>query len=371
MGQSSANYAAYKMRASFYAAAARTLEGMIGVVFRKEPDITWPESDLEYLESIGEDDTTLISVMKHAFQRIISLGRHGILLDVGEDVDEVVPYMVHYSALNIINWRKERYKGQQIVTMLVLKEIDYIESVDDRYTLVPRELIRILYLTLPGALYPPQFVTSEADAIHLGSDPVYQVEVYERYEETIKNNKMQGWRIIEIKEPKIRGNPLSFIPFVLFGVNDLGPEIDKSPLIDVCNINLSHYRTSADLEHGRHFTALPTPWVAGFKPETVLEIGSQVAWVSEDPNAKADFLEFTGTGLKALERALEQKEAQMVVLGARLLESPKRAVESAETLQTRRASEDSVVASIAGTVSTGFTKLLKWAAEWACINRSR
>src|SRR5206468_661127 len=126
-----------------------------------------------------------------------------------------------------------------------------------------------------------------------------------------------------------------FIPFTFVGATSLSPNVDKPPLLDLVEVNLSHYRSSADLEHGRHYTALPTPWVSGMRPDSNLRIGAGVAWVLEDPTAKAGMLEFTGQGLQALEKALESKEKQMAVLGARLLEMQPRLQETAEAVRLR------------------------------------
>jgi hypothetical protein len=130
-------------------------------------------------------------------------------------------------------------------------------------------------------------------------------------------------------------------------------------------MNLSLYRTSADLEHGRHFCALPQPYVFGADVQGDVEIGSGVAWTSTSPDTKCGFLEFTGQGLGALEKAVEQKREQLVALGARLLEQQKRAAETAEALRLRQAGEQSVLAGIAGNVSRALTTALRWCVWWA------
>jgi hypothetical protein len=96
--------------------------------------------------------------------------------------------------------------------------------------------------------------------------------------------------------PLMNGKPLDFIPFTFLSADDTTPEVDEPPLIDLVNMNLSHYRTCADLEHGAHFTGLPTPYVCGAQlenPNDKLYIGSQSAWMLKSPDAKVGFLEFT------------------------------------------------------------------------------
>ena len=127
---------------------------------------------------------------------------------------------------------------------------------------------------------------------------------------------------------------------------------------------LSHYRTTADLEHGRHFTALPQFWISGFDQQTEFLIGSARAWVTENTEAKAGILEFQGQGLGALEKAIEQKEQQMAVLGARMLEPQRRAVETAETARIRSSGETASLQELVATASSGLTKVIRELLEW-------
>ena len=166
------------------------------------------------------------------------------------------------------------------------------------------------------------------------------------------------------RQPLRRGERLPFIPFLVVSPTSVDAAVAPPPLLDLVDVNLSHYRTSADLEHGRHYTALPTPFVAGVPPTTVLEIGSGTAWVFQDPQAHAGMVEFSGQGLQALERAMASKEQQMAVLGARLLESQKPAVEAADTLRMRTNGEQSVLRTMAGTLSQVLTMLLRWHTWW-------
>ena len=160
---------------------------------------------------------------------------------------------------------------------------------------------------------------------------------------------------------------MSFIPFFFFGTKDAGPNPAKPPLLDLANVNLSHYRTSADLEHGSHFTGLPTAVITGHRLEEgeTLSIGSGEAWVLASPDARVSFLEFSGQGLGTLERLLARKEAQMAAIGARMLAPEKRAAETAESLAIRHGGEQAVLASLALAVSSGLSGALTVVRDWA------
>jgi hypothetical protein len=135
-------------------------------------------------------------------------------------------------------------------------------------------------------------------------------------------------------------------------------------LSDIIAVNLDHYRLDADFKHGLHFTALPTAWVSGFDKSAELRIGSSTAWVSEVPGATAGFLEFTGQGLTTFERAMDRDERLMAVLGSRLLEDQKKVGETAQAIELRQSGENSVLSSLAGSVSESLSQVLRWVYWW-------
>jgi hypothetical protein len=251
------------------------------------------------------------------------------------------PYVTVYKAEHIVNWKLARVNNAMQPVMVVLQEnyeieIDEFESkCDTQY----REL-----------------------RLENGK---YLQRIWRRKDGDSKEWVQFGQDIIPTKG----GAPLSALPFYPFGPEALSMEVQQSPILDLVDINLSHYRTSADLEHGAHFTGLPTPFIAGVQlgENEKIHIGSSQAIVSPDPQASATFMEFTGQGLGSLERLMDRKEKQMAALGARMLAPEKAGVEAANTLSMRHNGEDSVLAGIAKLVATGLTEVLTFMADWAGI----
>jgi hypothetical protein len=122
----------------------------------------------------------------------------------------------------------------------------------------------------------------------------------------------------------------------------------------------------ADLEHGRFFCGLPTPIFAGFQFQEgeKIALGSMTGISSNEPAAKAYYMEFTGTGLTALESAAKQKEEWMSHLGGGLLNPAFTGAEAAETMKIRRSGANATLASIASAVSMVGTKVLSLMSEW-------
>lgn len=393
--QSPEEFNAYKTRAQFFNATTRTRDGFSGMIFRKPPTLKAADALKKFLEDCDMGGATFAAYQKDVTDEVIGIGRAGTLIDWNEN--EKRPFLARYKAERVINWRSERINGRMMLALLVLKEdVDPNSGADaadqsagavalrdesapvnhgaasgpgpalgSKHNEVDEEIFsrkcidQIRVYRLIEAQDKSQTAQTQADGEKV---IVRNMQVVcELYRKTGEKDQFVIFKTITLQR---LGRPLTEIPFVFHGPRDSKPEIERPPLEDIAQVNLSHYRSSADLEHGRHFTGLPTAWVAGFPKDTKLAIGSSTAWVSTNENAKAGFLEFTGQGLDSLKVALEQKEMQMAVLGARMLEAPKRAVETAEAMRIRASGEGSVLTNVAASLSQSFTLCLKWALWW-------
>jgi hypothetical protein len=300
-------------------------------------------------------DVTMGGLSLHQFAEVISeevitIGRCGVLVDYPPIVNAVTlaqaqaqgarPYATMYDAESIINWKTGRINNVEQLTLVVLEEENEI-AVDEF-----------------ESKCEPQW-----RVLDLGDGGIYRQRVF-------RKDKRGEFILVDEVYPKINGRPLNKIPFEFFGVRDNSPCVDKPPLLDLVDVNLSHYRTTADYEHGLHFTGLPTPVVTGYYSDdksASLRIGSGTAWLLPDPQSKAFYLEFTGQGLGELREALRSKEAMMATLGARILAPEKRAAESAQTANIHRSSENSVLASIAQSISIGLTHVMEYLRDWSGV----
>lgn len=340
-GQSDDEYDSYKMRALFYNAAERTVMGILGLVTRRPPTITDADFMQEQLDSFGRHGESFEDFTNNLLRQVLIYGRAGVLVDLPNS-EPARPYAALYHAPDIISWVSREIDGKQELTQVVLRESVQDQSDDDPFRVEAREQYRVLRLVWNG----------DADRWQ------YTQQLYKRVKSKVLN-KPDTFALVQVFNPTVRGVSLDRIPFVIANASSVGTKIEQSPIAHLANVNLSHYRTSADLEHGRHFTALPTPWAAGFGAKASLTLGSTEAWVSEEPTARAGFLEFTGNGLSSLEKALEEKERLMAVVGARLLETKGTGVEAAEAIRLRHSGEESVIAGLAKWVSLTATFALR------------
>lgn len=340
-GQEASEYDAYRMRALFYGATERTVTGLSGAIVRKQATMKLPSIVEDELPEIGCGSESFEQITKDVLNEVLGLGRIGVLVDA-ENVENGEVYLTTFCAEKVINWRTGIVRGREQLILVVLREDVERPNAENRFKTDIISQIRVLEL------------------IDFENKPKYVVSRFVKGEKD-KEYKQEGETII----PSIKGGKtFDMIPFCFISPKGLGAEPLKSPVLDLVNVNLSHYRTYADLEHGRHYTALPTPWAAGFATDTELRLGSSRAWVTDVPTASAGFLEFTGQGLASLSTALEEKEKQMATLGARLLEEQPSHVEAAATVRLRQSGEQSVLGSVASACSQGLTQALKWYTLW-------
>jgi hypothetical protein len=340
-------YKAYKLRATYFNACGRTLDGMTGLIFRKKPELVYPAA----LEPIVNDiDMAGSDIMAFAEQLVDELGRVsrvGILIDypstqtIGLTVAEAQtlglrPYATIYKTESILDWRFERINNKQMLSMVKLKECKEVQVAEFQYE--TKDIIRVLDLF----------------------EGRYRVRVYEQ-----AGNK--EWVLTSEIYPLMNNAPIREIPFVFDSVNGLDSDVKKPLLLDLVNMNLSHYRLMADYKHGLLFTGLPTPvfWGVMLENDDKINLGSTEALVFSNPDGHAEYLEFQGQGLSALKEAINTEVELMSALGSRMLSPEKRAVESGEAAAIHRSAENAVLASLAHSASSALTRTLQWLAMWA------
>lgn len=350
-GQTPQEYMSYVMRTPFYNATARTRDGLLGMIFRKAPTVT-PTVGMEaILDDMTLDNTGIDELAEKITAELLGVGRMGILVEYPKPIEGVVtladasannmrPYVTTYEAEQIINWRLERINNVLQPIMIALKE----------------EI----------CIWKNQFETDEIEQIRVLvlREGVYSQEIWQE----IKDEKGEKvWQMVDVIVPMKAGQPLNVIPFICMNSKGVGMEISKPPMYDLATLNLSHYRTSADLEHGAHFTGLPTAVVTGYQAEKAGEtfsIGSANAWVFPDPSANAKYLEFTGQGLESLRQIKKDKEDNLAILGARMLAPEKKQSEAANTVRMRHSGDGAILSAISNAVSQGLNKALEIMAAW-------
>lgn len=340
-----ARYKAYRDRAVFYGVTGRTLRGLVGLVFDTDPAIEIPDLLLPVREDATGSGTSLDQQAQATLSDVVGLGRAGLLTDYPKTTGVVTradalagnvrPTIIRYEPEQIINWRTRTVGAKVLLSLVVLRESYTIE--DDGFAETSGTQYRVLRLDTNG---------------------VYQVELHRDVESA-------GMAITETYTPTDgKGQPLREIPFSFIGAEDNDPDVDRPPLLDIAELNIAHYRNSADYEESVFIVGQPTPVLAGLTKQWVDEaLGGRVRFGSRGGIAlpvggSAELLQAEPNTV-AME-AMKHKEAQMIALGAKLIENTGTQQTATEaTIDT--VMDNSVLGTCARNVSMAYRKALNWA----------
>lgn len=376
-GETAKDYAARKARALFFNATYRTVAGLRGMLMRKDPTVKVSSVAKPMLEDVTQSGLSLVDLAAIVAGEALTVGRLGLMVDyprgpTGESLTvaqaealNMRPKMGWYRTEAIINWDTRWVRNKNVLSFVVLAETAQVVGKDE-FEVKSEARYRVLDLAQPPAAEGVDPATVPALA--------YRVRVFK------PTGKKDEFVLVEGPFfPLMNGKPLEYIPFVFIGVDNTTPTIEDPPLVDLAYANVSHYQSTADVEHGAHKTALPQPYALGIdgnagastadnpagKAKPTFYIGGSEIWLHPDAAGGFGMLEYTGQGLEAIEKRLERKEAHMAVLGARMLEDQKRGVETAEVAGMHRSGEQATLASQGKTASAGIRQALAWFDEWA------
>jgi hypothetical protein len=353
-GQDSKAYDRYSKRVKFFGATGRTLDGLHGNIFRKAPEQI-AEVSKTFEKSLKDVDlrgTNIEQFVSDIISDSLQTNWGGILVDYakGEEAISLAEaeekglkwYLKYYPAEKVINWEYDTIRGKTQLVWVVLIEPYTEPMLIDKFTVKKFCRYRELYL-----------------------DPVSGKYRQNVYDEKISLTEPSEKEIII----KMNGKEMNEIPF--YTIPGFQPE--KSMLYDLAQLNLQHYQDTADYNNGKHYTAIPMLAAIGLKPEmdeTVnppvpkpLVVGTDVVqyFPNEEhvPGVDVKYVEFTGSGMKALADGILHLESQMAILGAHIIAAEKKGVESAEALRVHRIGENGVLATFTRNISNSVTLALR------------
>jgi Domain of unknown function (DUF4055) len=348
-------YKARLKRSDFFNGTWITVRAFVGMLFRKAPTTDVPKGIEPHLKDVtmnGKPDMAFAKALAH---EALVITRFGLLVDhppLVTDADGKVvsitvaagekmgrrPRLALYTAESITNWKPRETGKPGQYAMVTLKEEHPIP--EDEYSHKSEPRYRVL--DLDGAGEYRQRVFRIGDN---GKDEQVGGDIY----------------------PLMNSKRLGYVPFKTFGADGEELEVDDPALVDLVHANEAVYQVNSDWRHGLHFAGCPTPWVAGYQKDEgeTLYIGSTVAWVFPDPNAKAQYLEFTGQGLDALSNAVKEKKQEMAMAGARAIADETKQAETLGATQIKRTGENSALSNVAVSVSSAMEWALGVFAEWA------
>jgi hypothetical protein len=329
----------YQARAVFYPITGNTKTGMLGMAFRKVPTINAPDKLSCLQDNADGAGTSIYQQSQVVLENVLEVGREGLFVDYSASGKR--PIIVGYRAEDIINWRTQTIDGQTHLVLVVLREVT---EEPDGYGFK----LRVQYREL--ALENGRFIC----------------RVWKRTgpEET------GPYSIAEEIIPRAfaSADPWDEIPFAFIGAQNNDPTLDEPPLAALAEINLGHYRNSADYEDSVWFCGQVQPWMSGLTTEwrdhlekSGVKVGSRnplmlpkdgtFAYAQAQPNMLA-------------KEAMDSKRDYMVALGARLIEQNS-AVKTATQASSEQSASTSLLSICVSNVSEAYTRALNWCARYA------
>ena len=340
-----ARYESYCARAVYVNATGRTKSGLIGIALGEWPEVEVP-SLMEYVKEDADGaGLSIYGICQNAVGEALEVGRLGVLVDFptrpdgdGTSLAELqrgtVARAVVYKTEDIRDWAVERAPDGTLKLSYVKLYERRARRSEDGWSMEDLEIYRTLRLKAG----------------------VYTVEVFEK---GAGGYVSQG----EVTPLNANGQSWSFIPFQFIGAENNLPTPNKPPLYDLAQVNLGHYRNSADFEESVFMLGQPQVTMTGldqawrdhleasgvyFGSRRVLlgPVGSQIGLLQAQPNTLA-------------QSAMKDKQQDMVSLGARLLQ-PGAVVKTAEQSKSETRAAYSVLSLVCDNVSQGLKNVLLW-----------
>lgn len=330
--QTTDKYNAYKDRAIVFGVVPRTVTALIATAFKKAPVFVLPEKLQYLLNDCTNTGVPLQNFVMRTLQELLVTGRAGILVDMPEVGGN--PFFVLYDGDDILNWYED-----DVEPFVVLENNKLVRDPEDKFEFEEKSGWRELTL----------------------QDGQYVINLWGVDDE--KNE------VIEDTVTPLRfGRPLTEIPFA--PISAFGVEFEPSlpPILPLAQLSHKSYGISADRQLAVHLISVPTPVVAfdGLDVDSFgdLKLGPDAGLLLPSSSAKWGFLEFTGQGLGAVEKAEADIREMMGALGARLLMGQESSSEKARGVQAREEIANSVLTSVMTSLESAINKVLKWAAYW-------
>ena len=329
----------------------RTRDGMQGAVFMKPPTIELP-SQLEYLfDDCDGNGMSIEQQMQESVDQCLRKGRLGLLVDMSSveeiptiaqiESGEISPRIQMYTAQDIIDWKTMRIGSINRLQQIVLRE-EYDTGLrvgTDEYT--PNYQYRVLGLDENYQYY----------------QEIWYLDKSQTMQQAATSGELRIY-------PKINGALSREIPFFFIGADNNSYRVSTQPLLPIAELNIGHYRNSADTEENSFVCSQAMLIIAlsqQMDAETFAEqnpngvqVGSRRG-LNVGPGGTAQFIQASESD-KAM-RLMERKEEQAVQLGAQLI-TPSQQV-TAETARIQQGANGSVLCNISNNVTSAYQKAVE------------
>jgi len=337
-----------------FPALSRTIDGVVGIQWRKTPTFDTENSTSALDEKFEADAQDIdgkgnnLAVFCHQWSRWGWLkGIAGILIDYPVTIDaegnplvatakdekdhSVRPYWVGYSWDDILSATPMMKGAREVLGHLVLR---------DRTT---------------------------ARLGRFGEQDVTYYRVFTRHpDDTVE---VETWRAKGTEKPKLIGQPMKImgqteIPFVIIKHgHSLGTCEVQPAFLDMCFTLLAHFRVQSDRRYSLKLTLAPILALIGFPQKTSVIVGSNTS-IRVPEGGDIKYVEPSGSALGEARTELQDLLASMASQGLQVLAPDSRAAETATAKRLDREEQVSTVSVVAQAWRDGLGQAWKYHASY-------
>lgn len=338
-------YKSYLLRAVYYNVCQPTLNALVGQLFLRAPIVNLPTILESLTPNLDGQGLGLEQLVRRAANHVLPYGRGGFLADftknnnvevTRKDIEDGTarPVIRFYEPWAITNWLLETQGNKKVLTLLVLVETVEKEKSENEFEIEEQNQYRVY-----------RMVGNEC-----------RVWVYDKDQKVVEQGRT-------VKDAS--GKAFTFIPFVCVGSENNDFEVDKPPFLNLANLNLAHYRNSADYEEGVYICGQPTPVFTGLTEEWLnmyypkgIPFGARSA-VSLPENCDAKLLQAEANS--AAFEAMKHKEDQMFSIGAKIIDRSQKVEKKEKEVDIEASSQKSVLQTIKENLEKALLQSMTWA----------
>lgn len=287
-------------RSSLFNVFKKVITSASGSALAQDLVITNIPEELKYLErNASGDGRSLMEIADDIIQHHLLFGKSHMIVDFPK-VDNVTsmnyidyknsgyrPYFNVTSPMGVIGWKADLSRGYP--KLAHVRVVDYINTTDPDNA----------------------WVTNNERIVRVWYDNMVETYIYDEDDAEFK-----------LYQDEIE-NPLGYIPMVTGYANKTGFMQSECPLLDLANLNLTHFQSSSDQRNILHVVRVPFILAMGFNEGDLngMELGVNriVSTTQGKDVVDMKYIEHTGKSIEAGQRDLDKLEEQMRTLGADII----------------------------------------------------
>ena len=324
----------------------RLIDNAAGLILRRPIDVEGDEYWTEWCKNVDGIGSNLNEYARRCLVSSLTYGHSGILVDFPSESGVTTlleerqldrrPYFNHVDAYDIWGWRQENPVPNSPLIQIRLHE----------FTTVPEGKFGQTRVERMRVIYPDSY------------------EVYQRYSTVDGTGGATNGSQVEIGLVETGTLPFNQIPFVPVYSNRTGMLTSSPPMIDIANLNLTHYQRQADLIHALHIAAMPILIIEGWEdPDDKLPVGVNYGMITT-PGNKVYYVNADSGSFTAQQEELNALQSQMSNLGISKLLGQKFVAESADAKRIDQAQANSVLSTISQELEMALNQAFAFAARY-------